>query len=178
MIFGMSHTDFLTFVAILIGPLIAIQLTRYLDEKKESKERKLSVFKTLMSTRSYNVSWDHDYALNRIDLEFDNKNKNEKKVIDAWKAYLDLLNTKDMELPHWNNRRIDLLVDMLYEMAVVLNYEFDKTHIKNASYSPVAHGDLEEQQRKIRLGVIDLLEGNKDLPMRITKFPTNNGQQD
>jgi hypothetical protein len=30
-------------------------------------------------------------ALNRIDLEFDKKEKNEKAVIEAWKEYLDLL---------------------------------------------------------------------------------------
>ncbi|MCH8041014.1 MAG: hypothetical protein IH977_11825 [Nitrospinae bacterium] len=74
----MTLANWLIIAAILLGPLIAVQVTRYLDNKKEVRERKLSVFKTLMATRAYVVSWDHVVALNRIDLEFD-KTKKKKK---------------------------------------------------------------------------------------------------
>jgi hypothetical protein len=70
----MTISDAIMILAVLAGPVIAVQLTRYLDNKKEIRERKLQVFKTLMATRVYNASWDHVMALNRIDLEFDAKN--------------------------------------------------------------------------------------------------------
>lgn len=167
----MTIADWLMILAVLFGPIIAIQLTRYLDKKKEERERKLQVFKTLMATRAYTISWDHVVALNRIDLEFDKDNKKEKAVIEAWKAYLDLLGDKTMSPEQWAIKRLDLLVELLHKMAQVLDYDFDKTHIKNSSYSPVAHGNIEEEQGALRAGLIEVLQGKRSLPMAIVNWP-------
>ncbi len=163
----MTITDLVMIIAVLLGPIIAVQLTRYLDDKREIRDRKLQVFKTLMATRAYTTSWDHVVALNRIDLEFDRSNRKEKAVIDAWKEYLDHLNAKEIPAEQWVFKRVDLLVEMLHKMAQVLRYDFDKTHIKNSSYAPVAHGTLEEQQEALRKGVIELLDGKRKLPIRV-----------
>jgi len=53
-------------------------------------------------------------------------------------------------------------------MAIVLNYDFDKTQIKNSSYSPVAHGNMESQQEALRRGAIELLNGTRAVPIYIT----------
>lgn len=76
--------DWLIVLATLLSPLIAVQATRYLDERNEVRGRKLSIFKTLMATRGYTVSWVHVEALNRIDLEFVRGRKKEKAVVEAW----------------------------------------------------------------------------------------------
>lgn len=52
----MTIADWIMILAVLLGPIIAVQLTRYLDNKKENRERKLQVFKTLIATRSYIVA--------------------------------------------------------------------------------------------------------------------------
>ena len=67
----MTIADWLMITAVFLGPIVAVQLTRYLDDKKEIRARKLDIFKTLMATRAYTSSWSHAEALNRIDLEFD-----------------------------------------------------------------------------------------------------------
>lgn len=170
----MSIADWLMITAVLLGPLIAVRLTRHLDNKKEERERKLQVFKTLMATRAYTTAWDHVGALNSIDLEFDKSNKKEKAVIEAWKAYLDLLGDKNIPPQQWGIKRVDLLVELLHKMAQVLDYDFDKTHIKNATYSPVAHGNIEDEERALRLGLIQILEGKRTLPMNIVNWPKNN----
>jgi len=169
----MTISDWLMIVAVLLGPIIAVRLTRYLDNKKEIRERKLNIFKTLMVTRAYTVSWDHVMTLNQIDLEFNKRNKKEKEVIDAWKAYLDLLGNKDISGEQWTIKRVDLLVELLHKMALVLNYDFDKTHIKNSSYSPMVHGEIEDQNTALRKGLIEVLEGKRVLPMHITNWPNN-----
>ncbi len=169
----MTIADWLMISAVLIGPIVAVRLTRYLDNKKEIRERKLNIFKVLMATRSYTVSWDHVMTLNKIDLEFDKTNKKEKAVIEAWKEYLDLLGNKEISPDQWVTKRVDLLVELLHKMAQVLDYDFDKTHIKNSSYSPMVHGEIEEQQKALRKGLIEILEGKKVLPMQITNWPNN-----
>ncbi len=166
----MKISDWLMLLAVLLGPIISVRLTRYLDNKKELRERKIKLFKILMGTRAYSTSLDHVIALNQIDLEFDKNNKNEKAVIDAWKEYLDILNDKNISPEQWNLKRIDLLVDLLYKMAQILNYDFDKTHIKNSSYAPMAHGNLENEQQAIRIGIIQILKGEREFPISISKY--------
>ena len=124
----MSIADWLMIFAVLTGPIIAVQLIRYLDNKKDENERKVIIFKTLMATRAYNGSWSHVEALNRIDLEFDNNDKQEKAVIEAWKEYHDLLHSNLMNSEQWDSKRVDLFVELLHKMAKVLGYNFDKTH--------------------------------------------------
>jgi uncharacterized protein DUF6680 len=170
----MTIADGFMILAVLIGPIVAVQLTRYLDNRKEVRERKLQVFKTLMATRAYTISWDHVVALNRIDLEFDKNNKKEKAVIEAWKEYLDLLGNKGITGEAWVVKRIDLLVELLYKMALVLDYDFDKTHIKNSSYSPKVHGEIEDEQSLIRKGLIEIFGGKRVIPMFVTNLPPSN----
>ena len=167
----MTISDWLMILAVFTGPIVAVQLTKYLDVKKEKKQRKLDIFKTLMATRAYTISWDHVMTLNRIDQEFEKGDPKEKEVLDAWKQYLDLLGDKTITGEAWGTKRIELLVELLHKMALVLDYDFDKTHIKNSSYSPVAHGDTEIQQDNIRKGLIEILEGKRVVPMHVTNWP-------
>ena len=75
----MTISDYIMIIAVFLGPITAVQLTRFLDLKIAAKQRKLDIFKTLMSTRQYTISWDHVITLNRIDLEFSTK-KNKRKT--------------------------------------------------------------------------------------------------
>jgi hypothetical protein len=170
----LAITDWVTIVAIFTGPIVAVQLTRFLDDRREIRGRKLQVFKSLMATRAYTVSWDHVEALNRIDLEFDKRKKKERAVLDAWKEYLDLLSNDQMPFEQWGVKRVDLLVELLHKMAIVLDYDFDKTQIKNSSYSPRAHSDTEAQQEALRQSTIELLKGERALPFYITNVPMEN----
>lgn len=167
----MTIANTLIILATFLGPIVAVRLTRYLDERKEKRERKLMVFKTLMATRAYTISQAHVEALNRIDLEFSKDDKAEKKVVAVWKQYLDLLGNKSLSPEQWAIKRIDLLVDLLQSMGQALGYDLDKTDIKNASYSPVAHGRFEEEHEAIRRGILELLEGKRAIPMLVTNFP-------
>ncbi|AIL60302.1 hypothetical protein PSAKL28_10760 [Pseudomonas alkylphenolica] len=170
-----SIADWLIILATLLSPVIAVQVTRYLDERNEIRGRKLSIFKTLMATRAYTISWAHVEALNRIDLEFVKSQKKEKAVVEAWKEYHDLLNNDKLSPEQWATKRIELLVELLHKMAIVLDYDFDKTHIKNSSYAPRIHSDTEAQQEAIRKGVIDVLAGNRPLPMVVTNLNNQDG---
>ncbi len=172
---SITIADWLIIAATLLSPVIAVQVTRFLDDRNEVRGLKLSIFKTLMATRAYTVSWVHVEALNRIDLEFQKGKRKEKDVVEAWKAYHDLLNNDKLAPEQWATRRVDLLVELLHKMAIVLNYDFDKTHIKNSSYAPRAHSDIEAQQEAIRKGTIEVLEGKRVLPLLVTNFPEQNG---
>lgn len=167
----MTLTEVLMVLATAVSPLIAVQVTRYLDDRNEERGRKLQVFKTLMATRAQNISPIHVEALNRIDLEFSAKRKQEKPVVEIWQQYLDHLGNEAMDATAWNQRRVDLLVDLLYAMGQSLAYDFSKTQIKNGIYSPAAHGRIETEQERVRQLTLELLEGKRPLPMWVANLP-------
>lgn len=82
--------------------------------------------------------------------------------------------TKPYPPEQWNIKRVELLVELLHKMAQVLDYDFDKTHIKNSSYMPMAHGNIEDEQKAIRAGLIQVLEGKLPIPMTVVNWPKGN----
>lgn len=161
----MTTTDVLLVLATALSPLIAVRVSRYLDIRKEARDRKFRIFHVLMATRVYNLSLGHVEALNSLELEFSPRIKSEKVVLDAWQAYMDHLGAVGMDSGEWVRKRVELMCDMLYAMSVSLGYSFSKTQIKNGVYSPHRHTQLEEEQDKIRSLAIELLEGKRIIPV-------------
>ncbi len=164
----MECSDIISICAIIAGPIFAVQIEKYLERRRENKNRRLSIFKTLMATRGTVLSWDHVEALNRIDLEFSG-NKKFEKVIQAWKAYFDNLSQKytPEEEAIWVNKNRDLLADLLYEMGHSLGFGFDKILIKRNVYSPVGHAKIEFEQEQIRKSMLEILSGDKGFPITL-----------
>lgn len=170
----MNISEWILIAVTFAAPTAAVQAQKWIERHREKRRGRDYVFRTLMATRAARVSPDHVQALNMIDLEFYGGGAKEKKVREVWRQYLDHLDTryeKD-EAAAWNMRQGGLFVDLLYEMANCLGYDFDKTHIKNSSYSPVAHGNLEQDQNNIRFGLAKVLTGNASIP--VTLLPRSN----
>ena len=132
----MKLYEILTVVAIILGPIFAVQAEKFLQRRRDDKSRRLNIFKTLMATRGSSLSFAHVEALNRIDLEFSD-DKKYQKIIDAWKEYFDNLGHRvqaDDQLTVWIARNEELLANLLYEMGQSLGYTFDKVLIKRTKY--------------------------------------------
>lgn len=179
----MAIGDWLIISAVLIGPVLAVQAQKTIESWRERKLKKLSIFKTLMATRGTTLSPAHVEALNMIDLEFSGRKAKVKKVIDAWKIYLDHLHSLNIDhsdpsynvkLDTWTERSKELLAELLYEMAQSVGYYFDKVHLKKGSYTPQGHADIEFEQNFIRRSVVQLFLGNKPLPVQILEKPSQN----
>lgn len=172
----MKLAEVLTIIAVLMAPVAAVQVQKWLESFREQRARKLWIFKTLMATRAATVSPEHVQALNMIDLEF--RGASYRSVTTAWKTYLDHLGSypKDDEKrqPLWGERRVDLLTALLLAMGQALGYEFDEVHVKKGIYAPEAHGRIEEENLLIRRGLLRLLYGDADLKMKVTSFPVSN----
>ena len=161
----MSLTDALMVAAVLLAPLIAIQVSVFLEIRREKRQRRLKLFRTLMMTRAARLVPDHVNALNMIDIEFSGTDAKSKEVRAAWKAYLDILNSADLPRDVWDEKAVDLFVDLLYHLAVHLGYDFDRTHLRRNAYFPRGFGETEMDQLAIRTGVRELLEGKRALPV-------------
>jgi hypothetical protein len=169
--------NILTIVAIVSGPIIALQIQRKLDHDREARKRKVAVFKTLMSFRATALAPTFVQALNLIDVEFDGNSEKEKAVRSAWKIlldhYVDLSHAPEPNSPALLEKGIQLRANLLLLMGGCLGYDFDEVQIKKGSYYPMGLEDVEKEQHAIRRGVLNVLSGKGRIPVGIfeERFP-------
>ncbi len=169
--------NLLTILAIVSGPIIALQIQRKLDREREALTRKLWVFKTLMSYRATALAPSFVQALNLIDVEFNGNNEKERAVRNAWKVlldhYTDLSKAKDPDSDTLAEKSTQLRANLLMAMGRCLGYDFDEVLVKKGSYYPTGLGNVEAEQHAIRRGVLNVLSGRGRIPVGIfeDKFP-------
>lgn len=172
----METKDWIMVIAVILGPILAVQVQKRLEVLRERRNRKLQVFQDIMATRAARVSAEHVKALNMIDIEFygskrfgiRQQSKPDKAVINAWRNYQDHLNNR---LPDdnitWFTKGDDLFTELLFQMSKALDYDFDMVLLKRGCYSPIAHGEIEMDQQTIRKGLVKILSGENPLLIAI-----------
>ncbi|HTD66416.1 MAG TPA: DUF6680 family protein [Candidatus Limnocylindria bacterium] len=173
----MKVSDWIMVAAVFLGPIVSIQLSEFLQRRRQVRDRKEWIFKTLMATRGQTLAYRHVEALNLITLEFSEKIAKEKDVIAAWKAYLDLLNNfpevtaANTEL--FSSRRNDLLTALLQSMAIALDYDFDSVQIRRGCYAPRGHETVENELGWMRRGLLEVIAGQRPIPITIFNPPSS-----
>lgn len=175
--FVMDHAtkvfNVLTIIAIVSGPIIALELQRFLDARREQKQRKLWIFRAIMANRATILNVNYVQALNLIDIDFSGDSKKDKEVRTAWKILLDHLTVPEgkirtqAEITAANERSIDLRVKLMKTLADALGYEFDEVQLKKGSYLPTGHSDLENEQNALRKRLLEVLNGNRRIPVGV-----------
>ncbi len=151
----------LTIIAIFLGPFSALLVSRFLDNSRADKARRMDIFRTLMRTRNQFLSWDHVQALNLVELEF----RKYPKVIDAWKNYLEKLSeppppVQEQEKEQQFHAKLDkLLTSLIGEIAKALKIKIDLLEIYEGNYVPQGWADAEWDQTRIRRALIQVLHG-------------------
>jgi len=185
---GMETRDWMTVAATVAGPIFAVQAQKVVERARASAQRRDWIFSTLMATRQNRVSMEHVRALNMIDLAFYGtgvlgkvwRSKGSQAVLDAWHDYHAHLTVSPQNRPanegeqrDWNDRCDELLTDLLDRLAAVMSYKFERAALKGGSYSPEAHGTVALQEQAIRHLAIEVLAGNKNLPMEVKAWPVD-----
>lgn len=163
--FTIKITDIIMILVIVIGPLIAVQITEYLRKLKDVHDRKVYIFRTLMSTRSAPLLGVHIESLNLVELEFHSNKKQERRVVDAWRLYLTHLADHRYPKETWSSRKDELLIELLYEMSLALGYSYDKSQIKSGAYYPAGYEDADSDHYETRKLWLEVLKGKRSLSM-------------
>ena len=161
----MSVNEWLTIIAIIIGPIAAVSITLWRDQRNEVRRRRTEILTSLMRTRSARLSSEHVGALNLVQLEFHGR----KSIIDAYKPYIEHLSTPLPpvgEQDHFFQKRGSCFLELLTTIATDLNYKFDKKDLESLSYAPQAWHDYEGLQRENMWLLSQLLKGER--PLRVT----------
>ena len=143
-------------IAIVLGPIVAVLITLIYQSNKEKRDSKMRLFTTLMAYRKTfppPMAWVE--SLNLIDVVF-SKNT---KVVQLWHEYYALLHQSTQDFAQREHKYLELLS----EMAKVLNYKnLQQTDI-DKFYSPVAHGNQNELNVKVQTELLRVLENTESL---------------
>jgi hypothetical protein len=169
---GANVLAMITIVAIILGPILALYIQRKLDTERASQERKVQIFRTLMSHRATRLTPAFVEALNAIEVEFyAEKNGTTKRVIEAWHEYCDSLYNADYKDPGKLQgaveKSMDLLNEMLAEMGILLGYHFEKGIFRRMVYNPQGWVDTDQDQLALRKAAVEVFSGQKPLHMKI-----------
>jgi hypothetical protein len=176
----MTNGEWVIAITTLAGPILAVQAQKLVEAARAKRNLKENIFQTLMATRSVRLSAEHVRALNAIDIAFYGRrifkvqfqSRGEKAVRRAWRDYFDSLSLDNSTYSADQNRH---LIDLRYEkfiallsaIAVEQRYDFDPIDLKKNVYNPVFHGEIEEQNRIVRQGIVNVLKGEIALKMEI-----------
>ncbi len=163
-----------TIVAVLVGPILAVLVTRWVDASRLKYNRRMDVFRTLMRTRRIRLNADHVGALNLVEIEF----HGEPAVIDAWRAYWRHLHSvmpvavNDQQQFFGEQDR--LLSRLLHAIAKSLKFGIEQLDILEGGYAPQGWFTDEQAGRELRTLVLEILNGQRGVPVVPLNLPTAN----
>jgi hypothetical protein len=162
-----------TIAAIIVGPIVAVQITLRSEASREKLRRRYQTFYSLMRTRRVTLSPEHVMALNVIQTEF----HDDPKVISAYKKYIEDLSLslpddakQDARL-RFGADRDDAFIELMYEIGTHLEFKFDRRELAKYSYTPQGWVNIEAEQNAIRTLALELLQGKR--PMPVSPFQPN-----
>jgi hypothetical protein len=167
MFLGIKLEAWLTIIAIIVGPLLAILIQRWRDNRREQRNRKYEIYRRLVMTLKAPLAPSHVDAINGIQMEF----RDEAQVLDAWRLYTSHLNAAQQraaDANRWNEKKFDLLIDLVYEMGQRLGYKnINKAALRDNTYLPQGFVDVEAEWHQIRKAWSEVLAGQRPLPMTV-----------
>jgi hypothetical protein len=172
----------------LLGPILAVQAQKWVERARASSQRKDWIFTTLMGTRQARVSFEHVRALNMIDLAYYGsrvpivgyvwQTNSEREVLTAWHTYHAHLTLPTVRRPanegeqrDWVGRGDELFTNLMDRLALANKFRFERDQLKSGSYSPEAHSTAEMEAQAVRQLAIEVMMGQKALPMDLKAWP-------
>lgn len=153
-----------TAIAIMAGPIVAVLITRKSDRERESRQRQLQIYRTLMETRGARLATDHVRALNAIPVEF----FGHEIVLQNLRAYIQHLSgplpAADQQ-DRFARARNDIFLDLLFSIGNVLGYRFDRAELERLAYMPTQLVNDEERVRRVQGLLLEVFEGRRGFPV-------------
>ena len=155
----MSELGFtiVTIIAIIVGPISAVFITRWLDVHRAKKDRRWDIFRNLMRYRETGGGLHAEFvgALNLLEVEF----RHDPEVIKEWKNRFESFERPDDSA----SQRASVRTRLLDEIAKSLGVQIAQIDIFSGAYNPRGWELIEEQNRAIRAFANDIALGKKAL---------------
>jgi len=164
---GTGLLEWLTLFAIIIGPLLGIWVTRWIDSAKERKDRRWELFVTLRRTKGLELSPDHVAAINMVPVLF----PEDAEAMGEWETLMDALNNPawqsgdEMVLNSIIQSAADARHNLIRRIGEVVGAKLPKKEQHRLGYAPVAWSQELGEQAEVRRRLIEVLCGRVPIQM-------------
>ena len=147
----MEMKDFITILAIIIGPIVAVCITLWWQQRKEKRDAQLRLFTTLMAHRkAMPLTPEWVTALNLIDVVF----ADNPRVVALWHELYQLFHN-----PTRTQAQDHKYLELLSEMAAALRFRrLQQTDI-DKFYLPQIHINQLVAQAEMQTELLRVLKG-------------------
>jgi hypothetical protein len=151
--------DWITVAALVIGPVSAVIITLWYQQRTEKQAAKQRLFAALMSQRKSNPpNFEYVNALNLIDVVF----QDDHAVVEKWRELYDELNHQPPAQVNWT-RVGHLKIDLLSNMATSLGYRRLRQTDIDRFYQPQAHAAQGALSQELQTEFLRVLKDTQSL---------------
>lgn len=164
--------DWAVVIATFVGPIVAVGITLWHQDRDRAYQRRLAVFTTMMRLRRHQMAGEYVGALNLVPVEF-------HRVPAVVQRYKDLMNT--LSDPGWQGapeaiRRLNeqtetRSTELMAAMATSLSIRLEQMDILRGAYAPQGWLDDEALGQATRRKVLDVLSGQQPLTVQLQPTP-------
>ncbi len=152
--------EIINIFAILLSPVIALLISKWLDNRKEKRFQRLSILGTIIANRHTPTSPDAVRAMNLIDIAF----YKDVKVRTLWKEYLEKLSNEGLDNELGWKQRKDKNLELIHAMAKNLGYGDAITHLDvDRFYYPLGLSSQETTGKEITAELLRVLKATQSL---------------
>jgi len=155
----MKLNDWLTLLAIVLGPVIAVSITLWIEHRRRSRERGLQIMRMLLSTRHMPANPQYNAAINLIPAEFNA----EREIMDAWRNYNALVREHPRpELADDHQRRVTAAQStLIYRVMLSVGLKLSEADIQTQAYISQGFVDRDNLYVKSLAALPELAEALK-----------------
>jgi hypothetical protein len=109
--------DVIMIFAVFLAPLFALWAQWRLQLRREGRDQRIRIFKTLMAARATPLDINHVQSLNMIDVEFSKGTAADTAIRGAWETYRNHLSVarpmEEVQGRQWDDNQRDFLSQLL-----------------------------------------------------------------
>ena len=144
-------------IAVLLSPLVAVLVTRWMENRREVQRSKQRLFWELYGRRHQIVHVDSVRALNLIDVVF----AKDRSVRQLWSQLYDMYGNEGLNNDNGFSQRNAKVKELLVEMAKSCGYKADINHL-DAERIYIPQGLIEDSARsaEVHNALVDLFKND------------------
>ena len=131
----MTTTEWITVAAIVIGPIIAVAITLWIEGRRKSHDAKLTTLRALLASRDFPSDPAYQVAIKLVPLEFNDCSS----VLSAHREFLEAANVdtdglSDAKVKAITENTNIKLTRLLFEMAKACGLKIRETDIQTGAF--------------------------------------------
>ncbi len=130
---GLQIYEWLTLIAILVGPVVAVTITLATEARRRTREQQTQTLRMLLSTRHLPSDPAYSTAINMIPVDFNR----ELGVMTAWNNYITTIRIRPTPegVDAHQQDIITKQTKLIFQMTKSLDYKLDETDIQSTAYA-------------------------------------------